>query len=90
MVNWSGLSKRARRIARWGIIGTAVAHGAAMATVLGVGSYAAPSFLLLDRSLTGAVITAVVVAAMGAAVLGAMRNFFRRATPSSTKGLEQP
>ena len=63
---------------------------AAMATVLGVGSYAAPSFLLLDRSLTGAVITAVVVAAMGAAVLGAMRNFFRRATPSSTKGLEQP
>src|SRR5699024_6693515 len=36
MVNWSGLSKRARRIARWGGIGTAVAHGAAMAAVLTV------------------------------------------------------
>lgn len=36
MVDWTRMSKRARRAARWGLIGFAVAHGAAIATVLTV------------------------------------------------------
>src|SRR5699024_10709510 len=36
MVNWSGVLRRARSAARWWVIGTPAAHGAAIATVLTV------------------------------------------------------
>src|SRR5699024_7436230 len=36
MVNWSGVLRRARSAARWWVLGTVAAHGAAIATVLTV------------------------------------------------------
>ena len=50
-------------------------------------AYAAPGFLLLDRSLVGAAVTLLIAGALGAAVYWVMASFFRRETPDSPEGL---
>ena len=60
---------------------------AGVATVLATLAYAAPGYLLLDRSLVGAAVTVVIAAGLGAAVYWIMASFFRRETPDSPAGL---
>ncbi|RLY93837.1 hypothetical protein EAE32_00885 [Kocuria tytonicola] len=60
---------------------------AGAATGLAVSAYAAPGYLLLDRSLVGAAVTLLIAAALGAAVYWVMASFFRRETPDSPEGL---
>ncbi len=60
---------------------------AGAATVLAALAYAAPGFLLLDRSLVGAAVTLLIAGALGAAVYWVMASFFRRETPDSPEGL---
>lgn len=60
---------------------------AGAATMLAALAYAAPGYLLLDRSLVGAAVTMLTAGALGAAAYWVMASFFRREIPDSPEGL---
>ncbi|MBK4121053.1 hypothetical protein [Kocuria rhizophila] len=55
--------------------------------MLAVLAYAAPGFILLDRSVLGAAVTVLIAVAFGAMAYWVMVSFFRRETPDSPEGL---
>ncbi|RLZ04107.1 hypothetical protein CWC38_02065 [Kocuria tytonicola] len=59
----------------------------AAATLLAAVAYAAPGFILLDRSLPGAAVTVLIAAAFGGMAYWVMARFFHRQTPDSPEGL---
>lgn len=60
---------------------------AGAATMLAALAYAAPGYLLLDRSLVGAAVTLLTAGALGAAAYWVMASFFHREIPDSPEGL---
>ena len=65
----------------------AIPARAAAATLLAVLAYAAPGFILLDRSVRGAAVTVLIAVAFGAMAYWVTVSFVPRETPDSPAGL---